>query len=198
MQCTVMAVSSLRASVTWRRWQHSSGSTRRRAGSSSSGSAWGPFTCSEQGYEECHVEAGQHKPYPLPPAAAPRCLLPPAACLQGALGTHSTADQHEPEEVPGLPPSITSIGAGHFCSFAATAEGELWSWGRNNEGQLGRGLDADEWGCSAVPRPVEALGCQQASARGGLQRLWEGEAGHVRASSRAGKPKGRERGAGQT
>ncbi len=36
-------------------------------------------------------------------------------------------------------------------------QGQLFSWGRNNEGQLGRTLAPDEFGCSALPRPVEGL-----------------------------------------
>ncbi|KAL4419081.1 hypothetical protein ABPG77_002222 [Micractinium sp. CCAP 211/92] len=86
---------------------------------------------------------------------------------QGALGIQSTADQHEPEEIPGLPPDVAAVGAGHFCSFAATAEGQLWSWGRNAEGQLGRALAEHEFGCSAEPQPVDALARQQVVAATG-------------------------------
>ncbi|KAL4434482.1 hypothetical protein ABPG75_000923 [Micractinium tetrahymenae] len=86
---------------------------------------------------------------------------------QGALGIRSTADQHEPEEIPGLPPNVAAVGAGHYCSFAATAEGQLWSWGRNAEGQLGRALAETEFGCSATPQPVDALGRQQVVAAAG-------------------------------
>lgn len=70
------------------------------------------------------------------------------------------------EEIPGLPPDVAAVGAGHFCSFAATAEGQLWSWGRNAEGQLGRALAEHEFGCSAEPQPVDALARQQVGRHG--------------------------------
>ncbi|PRW58731.1 ultraviolet-B receptor UVR8 isoform B [Chlorella sorokiniana] len=90
-------------------------------------------------------------------AAGPTVTLSWGVGQQGALGIHSTRDQHEPEEIPDLPNNIAALGAGHYSSFACTAEGQLWSWGRNNEGQLGRPLAENEFGCSPVPRPVDAL-----------------------------------------
>ncbi|KMS98616.1 hypothetical protein BVRB_3g070590 [Beta vulgaris subsp. vulgaris] len=64
---------------------------------------------------------------------------------QGALGLPSSvigfgADAYEPTIVPGLPPDVVSVSAGHYHSLVVTAEGELWAWGRNNEGQLGGDL----------------------------------------------------------
>jgi len=64
---------------------------------------------------------------------------------QGSLGLPSSlvgigGDAYEPTVIPGLPPDVVSVSAGHYHSLAVTAEGELWAWGRNDEGQLGRGL----------------------------------------------------------
>lgn len=64
---------------------------------------------------------------------------------QGALGLPSSligvgADAYEPTIVPGLPDDVVSVSAGHYHSLAVTAKGELYAWGRNDEGQLGRGL----------------------------------------------------------
>lgn len=84
--------------------------------------------------------------------------MPTATQPQGALGTRSTRDQHEPEGVPGLEKeTIAAVGAGHFCSFAATAQGQLWSWGSGGVGQLGRPLAQADFGVSATPAPVDAL-----------------------------------------
>lgn len=64
---------------------------------------------------------------------------------QGALGLPASligvgADAYEPTVVPGLPDDVVSVSAGHYHSLAVSAKGELWAWGRNDEGQLGRGL----------------------------------------------------------
>ncbi|KAL9237564.1 hypothetical protein vseg_012096 [Gypsophila vaccaria] len=80
---------------------------------------------------------------------------------QGALGLPSSllgvgADAYEPTLVPGLPTDVVSVAAGHYHSLAVTAKGELWAWGRNDEGQLGRGVlePRHSWN---EPRPVEGL-----------------------------------------
>ncbi|KAJ9687103.1 hypothetical protein PVL29_015809 [Vitis rotundifolia] len=79
----------------------------------------------------------------------------------GALGLPSSliglgGDAYEPMAVPGLPSNVCSVSAGHYHSLAVTAQGEVWAWGRNHEGQLGRGLLAprDTWN---VPTRVEGL-----------------------------------------
>lgn len=62
----------------------------------------------------------------------------------GALGLPTSVsvmglDSYEPTHVPGLPGDISAVAAGHYHSLAVTFQGQLWAWGRNNEGQLGRG-----------------------------------------------------------
>lgn len=81
---------------------------------------------------------------------------------QGSLGLPSSligngGDAYEPTFVPGLPPDVVSVSAGHYHSLAVTAEGELWAWGRNDEGQLGRGLLAPRQSWNE-PKRVEGLG----------------------------------------
>ncbi|KAE7999952.1 hypothetical protein FH972_004328 [Carpinus fangiana] len=80
---------------------------------------------------------------------------------QGALGLPTTVtglvgDAYEPTRIPGLPPDVTSVSAGHYHSLAVTSQGQIWSWGRNNESQLGRGLLAprDSWN---EPKRVQGL-----------------------------------------
>ncbi|PSS05887.1 Ultraviolet-B receptor like [Actinidia chinensis var. chinensis] len=80
---------------------------------------------------------------------------------QGALGLPTSAvgmggDAYEPTAVPGLPPDVSNISAGHYHSLAVTSQGEVWSWGRNHEAQLGRGLLAprESWN---EPKRVEGL-----------------------------------------
>eukprot|EP00887_Chlorella_sp_A99_P006967 scaffold2.g6967.t1 len=76
--------------------------------------------------------------------------------MQGALGLSSLTDAYEPEAISqsSLPPDVAAVGAGHFHSFAVTPGGELWSWGRGKEGQLGRPLAPGEFDCSPVPGRV--------------------------------------------
>ncbi|KAG8386684.1 hypothetical protein BUALT_Bualt03G0174600 [Buddleja alternifolia] len=62
---------------------------------------------------------------------------------QSALGLAASSiglgfDAYEPTPVPGLPPDVSSVAAGHYHSLAVTSQGHVWAWGRNNELQLGR------------------------------------------------------------
>lgn len=50
------------------------------------------------------------------------------------------SDSYEPTRVPGLPSDIANVSAGHYHSLALTSQGQVWSWGRNKEFQLGHGL----------------------------------------------------------
>nr|GMD41461.1 ultraviolet-B receptor UVR8 [Ipomoea batatas] len=57
----------------------------------------------------------------------------------GALGLPMSipglgSDAYEPTPVPGLPPDVTGIAAGHFHSLSVTREGHVYAWGRNTEG----------------------------------------------------------------
>ncbi|XP_078443966.1 regulator of chromosome condensation (RCC1) family protein [Wolffia australiana] len=84
----------------------------------------------------------------------------------GALGLPSPLyDAYEPTRLP-LEPShgfVSSIAAGHYHSLAVTSAGEVWSWGRNDEAQLGRSppTSRDKW---HEPRRVEGLESVRARA----------------------------------
>ena len=67
------------------------------------------------------------------------------------------SDQFEPVEVPHLPPNVVGIGAGSFHSLAWTSNGQLYTWGRNKEWQLGRPLAATEIDYSIAPELVPSL-----------------------------------------
>ncbi|RID64039.1 hypothetical protein BRARA_E02998 [Brassica rapa] len=59
----------------------------------------------------------------------------------GALGLPGTGmglDAYEPTQVSDMPSDVSFISAGHYHSLAVTSNGEIWAWGRNEEGQLGR------------------------------------------------------------
>ncbi len=59
----------------------------------------------------------------------------------------------QPRRVDGLPPVVELVaGSRHVC--ARTGSGEVWCWGRDNVGQLGRGLRTWE---AATPAPVWGL-----------------------------------------
>ncbi|WCJ37309.1 Regulator of chromosome condensation (RCC1) family protein [Euphorbia peplus] len=87
----------------------------------------------------------------------------------GALGLAGLpSDAYEPTPVPALPSDITRLAAGHYHSLAITSRGHLWTWGRDQEAQLGRGLVSprDTWN---EAKRVEGLGnikVRNASASG--------------------------------
>jgi alpha-tubulin suppressor-like RCC1 family protein len=80
----------------------------------------------------------------------------------GALGLSSSSipgmgmDAYEPTVVSNLPSDISSISAGHYHSLAVTSSGEIWAWGRNDEGQLGR-IVIDSRDSRSEPKRVEGL-----------------------------------------
>ncbi|XP_057796084.1 uncharacterized protein LOC131012192 [Salvia miltiorrhiza] len=80
---------------------------------------------------------------------------------QGALGLHDfplglASDAYDPTPIPGLPPDVCAVAAGHYHSLALTSEGHVWAWGRNTESQLGRGpfSPRETWN---KPQKVEGL-----------------------------------------
>ncbi|KAL3811017.1 hypothetical protein ACHAXA_010278 [Cyclostephanos tholiformis] len=76
----------------------------------------------------------------------------------GRLGNLETIDQLYPEPVELLgSEDVARIACGHAFSLALSADGIVYAWGRNNEGQLGTGmgLAADMYAMESLPRPVE-------------------------------------------
>ncbi|MFO0544479.1 MAG: RCC1 domain-containing protein, partial [Pseudanabaena sp.] len=59
----------------------------------------------------------------------------------GQLGTGNTTPPRVPEKITSLSPNqIVDISFGNEHSLAATIDGELYSWGRNNDSRLGQGV----------------------------------------------------------
>ncbi|KAK1316183.1 Ultraviolet-B receptor UVR8 [Acorus calamus] len=88
----------------------------------------------------------------------------------GALGDHSTigVDAYEATRVPRLPDDVSSIAAGHYHSLAVTSDGEVWAWGRNDEGQLGRPISSprDTWNQPEIVKGLDQVRVKAASASG--------------------------------
>lgn len=87
----------------------------------------------------------------------------------GAVGQPPpAAHAYVPTPVPSLPPSVSAVAAGHYHSLAVSAAGEVWAWGRNEEGQLGRGLHSprNTWSNAELVRGLENVQVQAVSASG--------------------------------
>lgn len=69
-------------------------------------------------------------------------------------GTSGAANNRaSPVAVQGLPTNIVQVSAGSQSSYALTADGNVWAWGRNQYGNLGNGVTAS----STTAHPVPAL-----------------------------------------
>jgi len=71
----------------------------------------------------------------------------------GALGDGTSTQSTSPVPMVGLPDDIIQIATGYEHSLALTADGSVWAWGENGEGQLGTGDNID----STVPVEVSGL-----------------------------------------
>ena len=72
----------------------------------------------------------------------------------GQLGLGDTSDQHEPtflDALRGVAVRQLACGSGHTCVL--THDGEVYTWGRGDDGRLGHGDN----GWKYVPRLVNAL-----------------------------------------
>ncbi len=75
--------------------------------------------------------------------------------LFGELGKATTTHHSStPVEVAGLS-AVACASAGNSYTCAVTEEGDVWCWGRNEEGQLGRGPGS---GILNTPNPVKVAG----------------------------------------
>ncbi|ESQ48976.1 hypothetical protein EUTSA_v10020741mg [Eutrema salsugineum] len=84
----------------------------------------------------------------------------------GALGMSGMGmgmDAYEPTLISNLPSDVSFISAGHYHSLAVTSGGEIWAWGRNEEGQLGRIASRSS---RSEPKRVEGL--ENVSVRAGF------------------------------
>jgi alpha-tubulin suppressor-like RCC1 family protein len=72
----------------------------------------------------------------------------------GQLGDGTTQDRTTPTVINGLPANVVQIAAGSRHSLAVTADGTVYAWGSNDEGQLGLGASIPE---KLTPTLVTAL-----------------------------------------
>lgn len=61
----------------------------------------------------------------------------------GALGHGNKEAQQTPKKVEGLPENVVDIQCGDYASFARTADGQIYSWGRGDFGALGQGSSSN-------------------------------------------------------
>lgn len=111
----------------------------------------------------------------------------------GRLGSGHTSDLKDPIVIEALEnENIISISAGSTHSCALSESGKLFTWGRNDMGQLGhRDSTMDIYSLDAFPRPVEDFendhvefatcgkGRTAAITKSGLLYLWGNKMSHV-------------------
>jgi alpha-tubulin suppressor-like RCC1 family protein len=69
------------------------------------------------------------------------------------LGDGTNTDSYVPIQVSGLN-NVVAIAAGVYHTLAVTANGNIYSWGLNDHGQLGLGTSG---GYQTTPQPVSSL-----------------------------------------
>ena len=85
----------------------------------------------------------------------------------GQLGNGGTAEQHAPVQVSGLGTTkVAAVAAGVQHTVALRADGTVWTWGRNNYGQLGNGTYDGSPAAHSTPFQVLGLSNVVAVAAG--------------------------------
>jgi alpha-tubulin suppressor-like RCC1 family protein len=138
--------------------------------------AWGDNIAGDLGNDT--GVSGQYRPYPLQVAGLSG-VTAIAAGQSGSMalrndgtvwvwgwkgngefgdGTTSelSATQKTPRPVPGLA-GVVTIAAGYGHRLAAMADGTVWAWGGNAEGEIGNGVFSTT-GCGCVTTPTQVVG----------------------------------------
>ncbi len=85
------------------------------------------------------------------------------ACGQNTVGqlgdgTSGAANNRSvPTTVIGLPANIVQVAAASATSYALTADGNVWAWGRNQYGNLGNGMSGASTDANPTPALVSGL-----------------------------------------
>ena len=86
----------------------------------------------------------------------------------GQLGTGNTTPASSPVQVPGFANAVAIAGArdayGYGFSLAVKSDGSVWSWGRNNSGQLGDGSTTNRYSPVQVSQITGMTGVVAAAA----------------------------------
>jgi len=93
-----------------------------------------PVQVSSLGSDVIAVAAGGNHTCALSAQGRVRCW---GSNAQGQLGDGTQIDSSLPVEVRGLESRVTAIAAGGRHTCALSAEGRVWCWGANDDGQLG-------------------------------------------------------------
>ncbi|WIG98842.1 hypothetical protein [Myxococcus sp. SDU36] len=73
-------------------------------------------------------------------------------------GTSGSANNRSaPTPVQGLPANVVQVSAGSATSYALTADGVVWAWGRNQYGNLGNGQASAASAAHPLPAQVPGL-----------------------------------------
>jgi hypothetical protein len=105
-------------------------------------------------------------------------LLPPLLLLPPGIG--STEDQASPVAVSALAGSpIAQLACGWRHTVAVSRDGQVFSWGRGVNGQLGHALEGDE----ALPRRLASL-CRGSVNKAGLIATARPQGGYVAPADR--------------
>jgi Ca2+-binding RTX toxin-like protein len=93
--------------------------------------------------------------------------------VDGLLTNADTENSAVPAVIEGLPDNVVDIHIGSRWVVALTADGEVWSWGRNDEGWLGLERTTGDNDTLVAPTQIEALdGVNIVSISGGANHAF--------------------------